>query len=85
VRSGRWGARAGVKALSVAATAESGSSVVMCGDGKWAATSNGPGGVCGGARASGYGASQRLLLGMADGRCAGAARGAVVAQPGPWA
>jgi hypothetical protein len=80
-----WPARAGIEALSRAAAARSGSSVVVCGDGKWAATCSAPCGVCGVARASGSGASQRLLLGMADGRCGGAERGAAAARPEPWA
>jgi hypothetical protein len=46
---------------------------------------SGPSGVCGGAHASGSGASQRLLPGMADGRCGGATGGAAAARPGPWA
>jgi hypothetical protein len=36
---------------------------------RWHVDSSGPDGVCGCARASGSGASQRLLPGMADGRC----------------
>jgi hypothetical protein len=47
--------------------------------------SSGPDGICCGARASGSGASQRLLPGLVDGRCGGAARGAAAARPGPWA
>jgi hypothetical protein len=46
--------------------------------------SSGPAGICGGARVSGSGASQRLLPGLADGRCGGAARGAAADRPGPW-
>lgn len=47
--------------------------------------SSGPSGVYIGACASGSGALQRLLLGIAGGRCGGAARGVVAAGPGPWA
>jgi hypothetical protein len=45
----------------------------------------GSSGPDGGARASGSGALQRLLPGLADERCGGATRGAAAARPRPWA
>jgi hypothetical protein len=77
-----WPARAGVVALFGAAAAGSGSSVVVCGDCRWAAT-------CSALMAS---AVVRVPADLArrSGCCqgwptGGAARGAAVARPGPWA